>query len=124
MLLYAYYFAPKILVFLGFGIFLVNILRVCIIGTFFQMFFMITMLICLYFDFQKHVLVGVTVFFISNTVFTLFTIRLGFDYYGYGYLAACILSSFVMVGMLMHLFSDLHYNTFIRQQVAGQKIVR
>ncbi|WP_148864492.1 exopolysaccharide Pel transporter PelG [Marinobacter fonticola] len=54
-------------------------------------------------------------FFISNIVFTLITIRLGASFFGYGFAGATLVSALAGLFMLSRKFERLEYETFMLQ---------
>jgi uncharacterized membrane protein len=58
-------------------------------------------------------------FLITNLGFTILTILGGFEFYGYGFLGASIVSAAVSLALLVNRFRNLEYLTFMRQPIQG-----
>lgn len=54
-------------------------------------------------------------FFVSNIVFTLITLRLGASFYGYGFAGATLVSALAGLFLLSRKFERLEYETFMLQ---------
>lgn len=108
-------FAKEIAVFFGIPTLGTLILEKALIAVFLQMLLLTVMIFLLYFDIRKEVAVVTTVFLISNIVLTLLTLKLGYVFYGYGYLFACLLGLIVGYFYLNRHLNRLEYHTFISQ---------
>jgi uncharacterized membrane protein len=93
--------------------------RVMVIAMSFQVFLLFTMLVLLYFDLRGSVMIVCSTFLITNLGFTILTILGGFEFYGYGFLGASIVSAAVSLALLVNRFRNLEYLTFMRQPIQG-----
>jgi uncharacterized membrane protein len=96
------------------------IFRILVVALGVQMFLLITVLILLYLDLRGSVLIVSCVFFITNLGFTLFTIKAGYAYYGYGFLVASLVSLVVALVLLDNRMRNLEYLTFVRQPLSPE----
>ncbi len=91
------------------------ILEKAFIAVFLQMLLLTVMIFLMYFDIKKQLLVVAAVFFFSNVVFTVISVNLGYVYYGYGYLYACLLALIAGFLFLHRHLNNLEYCTFSQQ---------
>lgn len=94
------------------------ILEKALIAVFLQMLLLTVLIFLMYFDIRLEVLIVTTVFFVSNVLFTLITLKLGYVFYGYGYLFACLLGLVVGYVFLDRHLRDLEYRTFVSQPLS------
>ncbi len=92
-----------------------NIFRVMTVAMSVQVFLLFTTLILLYLDLRGSVLIVCSVFLATNLGFTFLTMPLGYDFFGYGFLASTIVSTLVSFLLLADRFRKLEYLTFTRQ---------
>ena len=92
-----------------------DMFRVMIVAMSVQVFLLFTILILLYLDLRGSVLIVCSVFVATNLGFTIMTMPLGYDFYGYGFLASTIVSTLVSFVLLIDRFRKLEYLTFTRQ---------
>ncbi len=97
----------------------IPLFRVALIGSFLQVLLLVNVIILFYFDLRRSVLTVTLAFVCSNTLFSFVTTRLGFQFYGYGYTYACLISLMVGFFILDAKIRDLEFITF-----AGQPVVR
>lgn len=97
------------------------ILEKAFIAVFLQMLLLTVMIFLMYFDIKKQLLVVAAIFFFSNTLFTLISINLGYVYYGYGYLYACLLALIAGFIFLHRHLNDLEFHTFAQQPAVKAK---
>ncbi|MCG8606096.1 exopolysaccharide Pel transporter PelG, partial [bacterium] len=88
------------------------ILEKALIAAFLQMVLLTIMIFMMYFDIRKQLMAVSVVFLLSNLVLTLLTLHLGYVFYGYGYLLACLITLIVAYVLLSRHISDLEYHTF------------
>lgn len=96
----------------------IPIFRICLIGSFLQVLLAMNIIILFYFDLRKHVLTISLLFLFSNVLFSMLSIKLGTQFYGYGYTYACFLSLIVAYNYLDASVKDLEYITFAKQPVS------
>lgn len=112
--------APNILQALGFFEAQTFVFRLAIIGANIQAFVLLTILILLYFDLRGCASIVTASFLVSNLVFTLITIKLGFPFYGYGFLFSNLVALLISMSLLYRQFSKLEYLIFTRQPIAAK----
>jgi uncharacterized membrane protein len=105
--------APEILSLLGISDFYLPLLYVDVVGVGVQIVLMATLNVFFYLDRRENVLAITTVFLISNIVLTLWTQALGPVYFGYGFVGASIISTFLAIVLLNRVLRDLEYETFM-----------
>ncbi|NOX97251.1 MAG: exopolysaccharide Pel transporter PelG [Nitrospirae bacterium] len=110
-------FAPKILRLIGWSPLQLGIFRLGTFGSFFHIMALITIIILCYFEFWKAALLVTGTFLVTNTLFTLITLKLGPAYYGLGYAVSSLLTFIVAVTVLWHNLKSLNYRTFSGQPV-------
>ncbi|MFQ5824551.1 MAG: exopolysaccharide Pel transporter PelG [bacterium] len=95
------------------------ILEKAVIAVFLQMLLLTVMIFMMYFDIRTKLVQVVAVFLGSNIIFTIFTLKMGYIYYGYGYLLACLTALILGYYILNNHIKDLEYQTFVSQPLAG-----
>jgi uncharacterized membrane protein len=75
------------------------------------------LVILLYFDCRREVLALSILFALLNGLLTLWTIKAGFAFYGYGYAAACFVPLLVGVFLLDRRILNLEFFTFVKQPI-------
>jgi uncharacterized membrane protein len=89
-----------------------GILRLGILAAFFQFMFLACSSIVLFLDRQAEFLSLQLIFFVSQALFTLLSIYLGPQYYGFGHLLACAVSAVVSMSVLERTLGKIIYLTF------------
>ena len=112
-------FSKEIAVFFGIPALGTMILEKTLIAVFLQMLLLTVMIFLLYFDIRKEVAIVTGVFFLANMGLTLLTLKLGYVFYGYGYLFACLIALIVGYAFLNRHLHRLEYHTFVSQPLAG-----
>ncbi len=115
--LLAIIFAPQLLRFIGWSLFQLGIFRFGVLGAFFHIMALMTIIILCYFEFWKSSLIVTGLFLGANTIFTLITMKLGPDYYGLGYAASSFLTFLLSITLLWRGLGALNYRTFSGQPV-------
>lgn len=92
--------SPALVPLLGLEYRQLGIFRLGILAVFFQFMFVAATSLILFLDRQGRFLVLQLVFLATQTGFTLLSIALGPDYYGYGHLLACAISAFLAMSVL------------------------
>ena len=95
------------------------IFRLMVIAMSIQVFLLFTMLVLLYLDLRGSVVIVCSTFLVTNFGFTILTILGGYQFYGYGFLGASIISVVVSPALLVNRFRNLDYLTFMRQPIQG-----
>ena len=80
-----------------------------------QVLLMAILNILFYLDARREVLIVTACFFITNLLFTVATLQLGAESFGYGFAASVTLSAFLGLFILSHKFNRLEYETFMLQ---------
>jgi polysaccharide biosynthesis protein PelG len=91
----------------------IAILRFGALGAVFQFIFIAGTAILLFFDRRRLYLKLQMLFFFASAILTVFTIRLGEDFYGVGYFLACLIASFAAYLLAASTFKNLNFLTFI-----------
>jgi len=94
---------------------LVPTLRVCFLAAFAQVMLLILLIFLLYFDWQREAAITSAIFLVLNAVFTVLTFGLPSSYYGFGYLAACLVALVAGLTVLQRRVECLEYETFTKQ---------
>jgi uncharacterized membrane protein len=99
------------------------VFQIVILATFLQALLHTLLIITLYFDFRMDALVLSLVFAASNIIFSRLSIVWGFNFYGYGYFASCLLSLIVGLVIFNYRMKHLLYHTFVGQKIVVHKDV-
>lgn len=91
----------------------IGVYRLGTIGAFLHTMFLFELVMLSYFDLRKVVLGLNVLFLVANTVGTLVTLHLGFQYYGFGYMTAAGLCFIVGLVVLARRLQWLDYNAFV-----------
>jgi len=83
------------------------------VGTTLQLFFFSILTILFYLDKRKEVLFLSFLQFLLNLILTLFTLKLGIKFYGYGFGVSFLIASIVALEILNRAFERLDYETFM-----------
>lgn len=105
--------APKLFDMLHMFYLQLGIFRLGALGTFFQALLLFSSIILQYFDCRKANMWIFIFYFATNTIFTLITLQLGFEFYGYGFFLASCLSFLVAAVVLFNHVKKLPYHAFI-----------
>jgi polysaccharide biosynthesis protein PelG len=104
--------SPSAVTWMGLHYEQLGILRLGILAAFFQFMFLACSSIVLFLDRQASYLALQLFFFASQAVFTLISIYLGSQYFGFGHLLACALSAVVAIAVLEGTLGNILYLTF------------
>jgi polysaccharide biosynthesis protein PelG len=105
--------APQIFDFLGISYLELGIFRLGLLGAFFHSGLLFLLIVLSYFDLRRITLAIAGLFLVTNGIFTLATLKLGFAYYGYGYCLSALVAfaaAFVATG---HVLERLPYQAFV-----------
>ncbi len=91
----------------------IGIFRLGTLGAFFHVLLLFELIILSYFDCRKVTMWIQGFFLASNAILTLWTIDLGFVYYGYGYFLSALLSFLITSFVLFSHIQKLPYHAFI-----------
>ena len=110
-------FAEPILVFLGYRGVSIWLFRILLIGVFFHVVNLNLNIIFLYYEMRMKALYLTILFAVSNTVFTLISLRLGILYFGLGFLCATLVTFVVSWPLLMHSIKRIDFTIFASQPI-------
>jgi uncharacterized membrane protein len=91
----------------------IGILRMGAIGAIFQFLFLACSSLLLFFARDLRYLYLQLLFFLTQAGFTLYTIALGVDYYGFGYLVSCVICGVFSFYWLECTVQDIEFLTFM-----------
>lgn len=94
-----------------------GVFRMILLGSFLLVLFLSCMTVLFYLDKRKDVLIACLIFFLFNTITTLFTIHLGEAYYGLGFALGAALAFFYTAARINRHLEQLEYNTFALQPI-------
>ncbi len=94
-----------------------GIFRIGILASFMQMGFLMVLNVIFYFDFQKEAFLMTYCFFITNFLFTLASLKIGFQSFGFGFAAASFISVVYAFLILNEKLKELNYWTFMKQPI-------
>lgn len=95
------------------------VLEKALLGVLLQMALLTVMIFMMYFDIKKQLVIVSLTFLLTNVAFTLMSIPLGYIYFGYGYVAACLTALLTGYFMLNRHLTQLEYRTFVSQPIAA-----
>lgn len=105
--------APKIYEIANFNFTQIGMFRFTVLGAFFHVLLLFEMIILSYFDNRKYVLWLSALYLFLNTVLTLWTLKAGFQYYGYGYFVSSMIVFIFTSILLFGYVKKLPYHAFI-----------
>ncbi len=91
----------------------ISIFRIGTLGAFFHVLLLFELIILSYFDCRKVTMWIQGIYLAANALLTLWTIHLGFPYYGYGYFLASLIAFMVTSVVLFDHIQKLPYHAFI-----------
>ncbi|KDR93801.1 Uncharacterized membrane protein [Peptoclostridium litorale DSM 5388] len=106
---------------LGLPIIVKDIFRICTLGALCNIFILIIILILLYFEARNHALAIALSFFALNSLFTLYFLPLGVEFYGFGYFAGSFVSLCIAIVTMIIFLEELDYHTFAKQPLFESK---
>lgn len=110
-------FAEPLLIFLGYRGVSIWLFRVLLLGAFFHVINMNINIIFLYYEMRKQALYLMALFAFSNGFFTYLTIQWGIQYFGFGFLAAGIVTIAIAWPLLMYSIKRIDYYIFASQPI-------
>jgi uncharacterized membrane protein len=110
--------APGLFGFLGIGFTQIGIFRFGVLGALFHSLYLFMSIVLSYFDLRHVVLTLHTLFLVSNTVFTLWSLFLGFPWYGYGYFLSSLVSFVAALLVAVNVVGRLPYQAFVRTNLS------
>jgi uncharacterized membrane protein len=106
-------FAPKIFELININFNQIGIYRISVLGAFFHVLMLFEIIILSYFDNRRMVMWIAALYLALNAVITLWTLVLGFPYYGYGYFLSSMIVFVVTSVILFNYIRKLPYHAFI-----------
>ncbi len=91
----------------------IGIFRLGTLGAFFHVLLLFELIMLSYFDSRKQVMYIQILYFVLNTVLTLWSMNEGFSYYGFGYFMSSLLTFVVATVVLLTHTKKLTYHSFI-----------
>jgi len=95
----------------------VPVFRVATMGAFFHGGLLILLILTLYFDFRGTAMMISGAFLVLNVLLTWWTLRLGPEFHGFGYLGATMFSMFLGLWLFRNRIRNLEFLTFMRQPI-------
>lgn len=106
-------FAPKFFEWLNINFNQIGIYRISVLGAFFHVLLLFELIVLSYFDNRRVVMWISAIYLISNIIFTMATLKLGFPYYGYGYFLSSMLTFVITSAVMFTYIRKLPYHAFI-----------
>lgn len=113
--------AHKILEVMGIRFIHISMYRYGVLGAFFHVLVLFIVIIFNYFDSRREAMWIQLLFLVTNAVFTYVSLKLGMEYYGYGYFVASLVTFMVSAVMLMRYVDKLPYHAFVTTNHAVQR---
>ena len=111
-----YLLGPSIISTFGFSKAYVPLFYIDLIGVAAQVIMLVVLNVFFYLDKLRAACVLCLVLLTSNTVFTVFSIKLGPEYYGYGFGLSMIFTALLGLLMLARELKRFEFHTFMRAQ--------
>lgn len=105
--------SPYIIDFLKLNFSQSGIFRIGVLGALFQVIFLYILIILIYFEIRREVFLLQLLFFGTNLLFSMLSLTLGFNFYGYGYFLSTLISMGAAYLVAVNKLQDLPYLTFI-----------
>lgn len=118
IVLIAIFFAPTVLKYLGISLTQLGIFRFGLLGALFHILALFLTVVLSYFDVRKQALAVSTFFFVTNGLFTWYTLSMGFAWHGLGYAASSILTFALAYILVSRHVRNLPYQTFIARNIS------
>jgi uncharacterized membrane protein len=115
------FFGEELLTALGLPVSQVGMFRYGVAGSLFLVFLLFSVVILMYLDRQREILVSVVSLLVLNTVLSLVTLDMGYQYYGLGFAVAALVSMLIALVHLTNQLYSLEYMTFASIPVLGQR---
>lgn len=106
-------FAHKILEMMGVRFIQIGMYRFGVMGAFFHVLLLFVVIIFNYFDSRRISMWLQFMFMVTNGLFTYISMKLGLEYYGYGYFISAMLTFCVGALLLMRYVEKLPYHAFV-----------
>jgi uncharacterized membrane protein len=115
------FFGEELLTALGLPVSQVGMFRYGVAGSLFLVFLLFSVVILMYLDRQREILASVVSLLVLNTVLSLVTLDMGYQYYGLGFAVAALISMLIALVHLTNQLYSLEYMTFASIPVLGQR---
>jgi len=115
-----YLMGPKIVQWLGISEKFVHLYYIDLIGVAAQVLMLAVLNVAFYLDKLRDAFILTLTLLVTNTVFTLMTIKLGPIYYGYGFGLSMTLTAFVGIYLVSREMDNIEFRTFMRKRGAEE----
>jgi len=115
-----YLMGPKIVQWLGISEKFVHLYYIDLVGVAAQVLMLAVLNVAFYLDKLRDAFILTLTLLVTNTVFTLITIKLGPVYYGYGFGLSMTLTAFVGITLVSHEMDNIEFRTFMRKRGAEE----
>lgn len=111
-----YLMGPKIVQWLGISDKFVHLYYIDLVGVAAQVLMLAVLNVAFYLDKLRDALILTATLLITNTVFTLVTIKLGPVFYGYGFGLSMTLTAFIGIYLVSREMDNIEFRTFMRKR--------
>lgn len=115
-----YLMGPKIVHWLGISEKFVHLYYIDLVGVAAQVLMLAVLNVAFYLDKLRDAFILTFTLFITNTVFTLISIKLGPVYYGYGFGLSMTITAFVGILLVSREMDHIEFRTFMRKRSAEE----
>lgn len=115
-----YLMGPKIVQWLGISDKFVHLYYIDLVGVAAQVLMLAVLNVAFYLDKLRDAFILTLTLLVTNTLFTLITIKLGPVYYGYGFGLSMTLTAFVGILLVSHEMDNIEFRTFMRERGAEE----
>ena len=115
-----YLMGPKIVQWLGISEKFMHLYYIDLIGVAAQVLMLAVLNVAFYLDKLRDALILTATLLVTNTVFTLITIKLGPVYYGYGFGLSMTLTAFIGIWLVSNEMDNIEFRTFMRKRSAEE----
>ncbi len=114
--------SPRLYELIGLSYTQIGMFRFGVLGAFFHALLIMQLIILMYFDFRRLILVLQGFFLAINILFTFISLNMGFPFYGAGYFASTLLTFIATYLATVRYVNDLPYRTFIRDNLSIKRM--
>jgi len=111
-----YLMGPKIVQWLGISEKFVHLYYIDLVGVAAQVLMLAVLNVAFYLDKLRDALILTATLLLTNTIFTLITIKLGPTYYGYGFGLSMTLTAFIGIWLVSNEMENIEFRTFMRER--------
>lgn len=115
-ILVLYLMGPKIVEWLGISDKFVHLYYIDLVGVGAQVLMLAVLNVAFYLDKLRDALILTATLLVTNTLFTLITIKMGPVFYGYGFGVSMTLTAFVGIMLVSHEMDNIEFRTFMRER--------